>query len=91
MDEHHAYLQLMLRLGRTGRGDFDVIHNHSLHYLPVAMAATVPVPIVCTLHTPPTPWLESAIQVDERLPGDVRRRQRAHRARPGRTSSRTRA
>ena len=66
VDEHHAYLQLMLRLGRSAAADFDVIHNHSLHYLPVAMAATVPVPVICTLHTPPTPWLESAIQVQER-------------------------
>jgi glycosyltransferase involved in cell wall biosynthesis len=68
VDEHHAYLQLMLRLGRSAAEDFDVIHNHSLHYLPVAMAATVPVPIVCTLHTPPTPWLESAIQAGEHCP-----------------------
>jgi glycosyltransferase involved in cell wall biosynthesis len=68
VDEHHAYLQLMLRLGRSAAEDFDVVHNHSLHYLPVAMAATVPVPIVCTLHTPPTPWLESALQVDDRCP-----------------------
>ena len=58
----------MLRLGRSAAADFDVIHNHSLHHLPVAMAATVPVPMVCTLHTPPTPWLESAIQVDEHCP-----------------------
>ena len=63
MAEHHAYLQLMLDLGGPLAGAFDVIHNHSLHYLPVAMAATVPTPILCTLHTPPTPWLESAITV----------------------------
>jgi glycosyltransferase involved in cell wall biosynthesis len=64
LDEHHAYLQLMVRLGRTAAEDFDVIHNHSLHHLPIAMSSTVPVPIVSTLHTPPTPWLESAIQVE---------------------------
>ncbi len=58
--EHHAYLKLMLELAAdTG---FDVIHNHSLHYLPVAMAPTVRTPMVTTLHTPPTPWLESAVQ-----------------------------
>jgi len=68
MDEHHAYLELMLRLARSAAQDFDVIHNHSLHHLPVAMAATVPVPVVCTLHTPPTAWLESAIQADDRCP-----------------------
>lgn len=61
MAEHHAYLDLMLELGRTGRDRFDVVHNNSLHHLPVAMARSVPLPFVTTLHTPPVPWLESAI------------------------------
>ena len=38
LDEHHAYLQLLLELADRGRADFDVVHNNSLHYLPVAMA-----------------------------------------------------
>ncbi|SES45246.1 glycosyltransferase [Actinokineospora terrae] len=59
MAEHHAYLGLMLDLARD-RG-YDVVHNNSLHYLPVAMAANLPAPVLTTLHTPPTPWLESAI------------------------------
>jgi glycosyltransferase involved in cell wall biosynthesis len=41
---------------------FDVIHNHSLHHLPVAMAPMVSTPMLTTVHTPPTPWLESALQ-----------------------------
>lgn len=61
MAEHHAYLELMLLLAREGRQRYDVVHNNSLHHLPVAMAATVPVPVLTTLHTPPVPWLESAI------------------------------
>jgi glycosyltransferase involved in cell wall biosynthesis len=65
LDEHHAYLQLMMSLMRTGAGRFDVLHNHSLHHLPVAMAPAIPVPMVCTLHTPPTPWLESALQAGD--------------------------
>jgi glycosyltransferase involved in cell wall biosynthesis len=59
MKEHHAYLSLMLRLNRER---FDVVHNNSLHYLPVAMAETISAPVVTTLHTPPTPWLESALR-----------------------------
>jgi len=59
VQEHHAYLSLMLELADS---DVDVVHNNSLHYLPVAMAGSLPVPVVTTLHTPPTPWLESAIQ-----------------------------
>ena len=61
LSEHHAYLQVMLEL--QGRGDVDVIHNNSLHHLPVAMAAACAAPMVTTLHTPPTPWLEPAIDI----------------------------
>jgi glycosyltransferase involved in cell wall biosynthesis len=60
MAEHHAYLGLMLELAGSGAERFDVIHNNTLHHLPVAMASSVPVPMVTTLHTPPIPWLESA-------------------------------
>ena len=68
LDEHHGYLQLMIALAGPRAGDFDVIHNHSLHHLPIAMAATLRTPIVTTLHTPPTPWLESAIQAGDDCP-----------------------
>lgn len=58
MAEHHAYLHLMLRLPER---DFDLVQNSSLHYLPVAMANGLAAPLVTTLHTPPTPWIESAV------------------------------
>lgn len=61
MADHHAYLSLMLWLAGPGSQQFDVIHNHSLHYLPVAMASALSTPMLTTVHTPPTPWLESAI------------------------------
>lgn len=63
MQQHHAYLGLMLRLADSCSSEpreFDVIHNNSLHHLPVALSPLVPAPLVTTLHTPPTPWLESA-------------------------------
>jgi glycosyltransferase involved in cell wall biosynthesis len=60
MQEHHAYLGVMLALLGARARDFDVIHNNSLHHLPVAMSPMLPVPLLTTLHTPPTPWLESA-------------------------------
>ena len=65
--EHHAYLALMLELNAPDQ-PFDVVHNNSLHYLPVAMAPAAP--LLTTLHTPPTPWLESAV----RLPSTANRR-----------------
>ncbi|NML12318.1 glycosyltransferase family 4 protein [Sphingobium sp. AR-3-1] len=58
--EHHAYLSLMIDLRHR---DFDIIHNNSLHYLPVAMADSLPMPMVTTLHTPPFCWLESGIRL----------------------------
>jgi glycosyltransferase involved in cell wall biosynthesis len=64
MAEHHAYLALMLELAHDGVQRFDLVHNHSLHHLPVAMAQTLSIPLVTTLHTPPVPWLESAMQLD---------------------------
>ncbi|MEJ7629950.1 MAG: glycosyltransferase [Nocardioidaceae bacterium] len=70
MRDHHAYLELMLRLGGRLGSSFDVVHNHSLHYLPVAMASTLRSPMITTLHTPPTPWLESAVKAS--TPGDSR-------------------
>ncbi len=58
--EHHAYLRLM---GELRHRDFDVIHNNSLHYLPVSLAETLTTPILTTLHTPPFCWLESGIRL----------------------------
>ena len=60
MRAHHAYQRLMLELAESTR--HDLVHAHSLHYLPVAMAPMLHVPMLLTLHCPPTPWLESALR-----------------------------
>jgi glycosyltransferase involved in cell wall biosynthesis len=65
MAEHHAYLVLGQHLRDT---DVDVVHNHSVHYLPPLYDLSVP--MVHTLHSPPTPWLESAY-VHRSRPGDL--------------------
>lgn len=62
--EHHAYLSLMLELASPESTRFDILHNNSLHYLPIAMAPSLPMPMLTTLHTPPLWWLESAVQLD---------------------------
>ena len=62
MSDHHAYLSLMMQLADP-RSGFDIVHNHSLHHLPVVMAPMLDTPMLTTLHTPPTPWLESALDV----------------------------
>lgn len=65
--EHHAYLTLMLHLAEDD-APYDVVHNNSLHYLPIAMAAATRAPVLTTLHTPPNPWLESAVQIPSAAP-----------------------
>lgn len=69
LGDHHAYLSLMLDLAGPSAAAFDVVHNHSLHYLPIAMARMLRTPLLCTLHTPPTPWLESAMATPGGCPG----------------------
>ena len=66
MREHHAYLALMLELAQHGPERYDVVHNNSLHHLPIAMADMVDLPVVTSLHTPPVPWLESAMTLGGR-------------------------
>jgi glycosyltransferase involved in cell wall biosynthesis len=62
--EHFAYLSLMQELAEDG--SYDLVHNNSLHYLPIAMAENLSAPMLTTLHTPPNPWLESAMAVRPR-------------------------
>ena len=58
--EHHAYLSLMNELRSS---TFDIIHNNSLHYLPIVLADALPVPVVTSLHTPPFALLESGVRI----------------------------
>jgi glycosyltransferase involved in cell wall biosynthesis len=57
----YAYLELMGELVDPRNHRFDVIHNHALHQVPIRLAPGLPTPMLTTLHTPPIPWLESAI------------------------------
>lgn len=59
--ETFSYLQVMRAFAR--RPDIDVVHNNSLHYLPIVMSPAIPQPLLTTLHTPATPWLEPALRL----------------------------
>lgn len=48
--EHEAYTAIM---DAVADGDFDLVHNNSLHSLPLLRAAELSVPMVTALHTPP--------------------------------------
>jgi glycosyltransferase involved in cell wall biosynthesis len=55
--EHDAYTKLMANLDQE---DFDIIHNNSLHYVPLGQSASLSIPMVTTLHTPPFESLADA-------------------------------
>lgn len=58
---HYAYLDLMTKLIDEHDSQFDVIHNHCLHEVPLRLAPKLRTPMLTTLHTPPTTRLEAAI------------------------------
>ncbi|MEO6021316.1 MAG: glycosyltransferase [Knoellia sp.] len=57
--DHAAFTSAVVDL--LARPDVDVVHNQSLHFLPLAFAAALPAPLVTTLHTPPFPWMELGV------------------------------
>lgn len=53
---HHTYTAVVAHIIATG--DVDVVHNQSLHHLPLSLSVALPAPLLTTLHTPPFPWME---------------------------------
>jgi len=60
LSEHHSYLDGMLRLADGGH---ELVHINAVHHLPFACTALLPCAVSATLHSPPTPWLESALEL----------------------------
>ena len=54
----HSYMNVMQQLQD---GDYDIVHNNSLHFAPLTLATTLSCPMVTTLHTPPFPSLQSGV------------------------------
>ena len=83
MQEHHAYQGLMLALMRDGHGASTSSTTTACTTCRSRWPTSVPVPMVTTLHTPPTPWLR--VRARARVAaGRVRRGQPVHRRRLGR-------
>ena len=59
----HAYQQVM---AEVRAGGFDLVHNNTLHFLPLSLADTAGCPVVTVLHTPPFPSLQSAAMLARR-------------------------
>lgn len=60
--ETMAYVNVLRTLWT--RPDIHVVHNNSLHYLPIVLDGTIPQPMLTTLHTPPHPWIEPALRLN---------------------------
>lgn len=60
LSEHHSYLDGMLRLADGGH---QLVHINAVHHLPFACTGLLPCAVSATLHSPPTPWLESALKL----------------------------
>lgn len=60
LSEHHSYLGTVIALIKAGH---DIVHLNAVHHLPFACSAVLPSIVTATLHSPPTPWLESALRI----------------------------
>ncbi len=58
--DQHAFLGALDKL-LLHRDDIDVVHNNSLHHLPLVASRAIGLPLVTTLHTPPFPWMELGV------------------------------
>ncbi|MGA8047376.1 MAG: glycosyltransferase [Dermatophilaceae bacterium] len=61
--DQHAFLFVVGDL--LARRDVDVVHNSSLHHLPLVAASALGRPLVTTLHTPPFPWMEVGVSLTD--------------------------
>ena len=50
-----AYTRVMQDIKEKG---YDVVHNHSLHYMPILMGNCLGVPMITSIHTPTFPYLQ---------------------------------
>ncbi|WP_375465135.1 glycosyltransferase family 4 protein [uncultured Methylobacterium sp.] len=57
--ERAAYARIM---DAVMRGNFDLVHNNSLHDLPLRRSGDLAVPMVTALHTPPFESLEAGVR-----------------------------
>ena len=53
----HIYQEIMSDISAN---NFDVVHNNSLHYIPLMQSKRLPCPMITVLHTPPFASMQSA-------------------------------
>ncbi len=63
-----AYLEIVTAIQRGG---FDLVHNNSLHFLPLCLAHTFGCPTVTTFHSPPFPDLTRGVEIARAHPASA--------------------
>ncbi len=63
--EHHSYLEAIVHLASA---EHQLVHLNAVHHLPFACSGLLRSKVSATLHSPPTPWLESALCVARQRP-----------------------
>lgn len=58
INKFYAYSAVLRKIGQE---PFDLVHNNSLHYLPLALGHTLHCPMVTTLHCPPFESLRAGV------------------------------
>jgi UDP-glucose:tetrahydrobiopterin glucosyltransferase len=58
--ENDEYLSIIKDIEE---GDFDIVHNNATHELPVIWGAKASLPVITTIHTPPTAKLKAAVKL----------------------------
>jgi len=53
------YSRVMMDIRSSG---YDIVHNHSLHYLPIILGEQLDIPFITTFHTPVFPELDFALR-----------------------------
>ena len=58
VNKFHAHMEIVKVIQQ---GDFDIVHNNCLHFLPLSLGHTLGCPMVTTLHCPPFASLRSGV------------------------------
>lgn len=53
--ESLGYAKIMNEIAHS---DYDIVHNHSLHYMPILMGNGLHTPMITSIHTPKFPYLQ---------------------------------
>lgn len=55
LDEVVGYTNVMMRIAE---GNYDIVHNHSLHYIPIIIGNGLRIPMITSIHTPQFDYLK---------------------------------